>query len=75
MNWLSLFAALARIAAEFVGWLRERALLATGETRGRAQSEAAHARVAAEQGKRMREIASSPPSQKDVERRLDEGSA
>lgn len=73
MNWLSLFAALARLAAEFLGWLRERALLAAGETRGRAESDAAHARVAAEQEKRMREIAAVPPTRADIERRLNEG--
>jgi hypothetical protein len=73
MSWLPLFVALAKLATEFLGWLRERALLVAGESKGRADSDAAHARLAAEQAERMREIAAVPPTRADIERRLNEG--
>jgi len=75
MSWLSLFAALAKLATEFLGWLRERALLSAGEAKGRAESEAAHDRAAAEQAKRMRAIAAAKPAREESEKRLEEGSA
>lgn len=75
MNWLSLAAALARLADTVLRWLRERRLLAVAEASGRAASDAAHARDAERKGDRMREIAASPPSREEVKRRLEEGSA
>ena len=75
MNWLSLVAPLVRLAAALADWLRARSLLAAGEAKGRAASEAARARAAAEQGERMREIAATPPSRAEIEKRLEEGGA
>ncbi len=75
MNWLSLLAAFAKLAAALADWLRARTLLTAGEAQGRAASDAAHARAAAEQAARMRDIAASPPSRTEIEKRLEEGSA
>jgi hypothetical protein len=75
MTWLSLLASLAKLAGEFIGWLRERALLSAGEIKGRAESDADHARAAAEQGERMQAIAASKPTREQSEKRLEEGNA
>lgn len=75
MSWLALFGALAKLAVAAAHWLRDKTLLAAGEARGRALSDAAHARTAAEQGRRMQEIAARPPGRVEIEQRLDEGSA
>ncbi len=75
MNWISLAAALAKLAEAIAGWLRERRLLAAAETAGRAASDAAHAEAAARSGERMREIAARPPARGEIEKRLEEGSA
>jgi hypothetical protein len=50
-------------------------LLAAGAARGRAESDADHARTAAEQGERMRAIAGRPAARNDIDKRLEEGSA
>lgn len=75
MNWLSFLGALAKLAASLVAALRDWKLLAAGMARGRAEAEADHARTAAEQGERMREIAGRPAARKEVDKRLEEGSA
>jgi len=75
MNWLALLGALVKLATAIADMLRDRGLIAAGETHGRAASDADHAREAAERGAAMREIASRPPARADVEKRLEEGSA
>jgi hypothetical protein len=75
MNWLALLSTLAKLAASVSGWLRERALLKAGGAQGRAASDADHAREAAEQGARMREIAARPPARNEIDKRLEDGSA
>jgi hypothetical protein len=75
MNWLAFMAALVRLMTSLADWLRTRSLLAAGEAQGRSASDDAHARTAAEQGGRMREIADSPPTRAEVEKRLEEGRA
>ena len=75
MNWLSLAGALLKLAASVAGWLREKKLVAAGEAKGRASSDADHARTAAAQGERMREIAGRPPARNEIDKRLEEGSA
>lgn len=75
MNWLALFTALAKLAGAIASAFRDRSLIATGEARGRAASDAAHARAAAAQGERMREIAVKPPTRAEADKRLEEGSA
>jgi hypothetical protein len=75
MNWLAFFAALVRLMTSLADWLRTRSLLVAGEAKGRASSDTAHARMAAEQGERMQEIAAVPPTRAQVEKRLEEGDA
>jgi len=75
MNWLTFFTAVAKLAAAFADWLRARTLLTAGEAKGRAESDAAHARAAEEQARRMREIAASKATRTEIEKRLEEGSA
>lgn len=75
MNWLPFLAALVRLMTSLANWLRTHALLAAGEAKGRAASDATHARAAAEQGERMREIAATPPTRAEIEKRLEEGGA
>lgn len=75
MNWLSFFTAAARLVASVFNALREWTVAALGRAKGRAESEADHARAAAEAGEAMQEIARHPPARKDIEKRLEEGSA
>jgi hypothetical protein len=75
MNWLALAGALAKLAASLAAALRDWKLLAAGAARGRAESDADHARSAAKQGQRMREIAGRPATRNDIDKRLEEGSA
>jgi hypothetical protein len=75
MNWLVLLSSLAKLAASVSGWLRERALVQAGEAKGRAASDADHAREAVEKGARMREIAARPSARGELEKRIEEGSA
>lgn len=75
MNWLSLIAALAKLATALADALRDWKLLAAGEARGRAASDADHARTAEKRGRAMREIAARPPARADIDKRLEEGSA
>lgn len=75
MNWLALAGALAKLAASLAATLRDWKLLAAGMARGRAEADADHARTAAEQGERMREIAGRPTARKEIDKRLEEGSA
>jgi hypothetical protein len=75
MNWLSLIVALVKLATSLAEWLRARSLLVAGEAKGRASSDADHARTAAEQGARMRGIAAAPPTGAEIEKRLEEGNA
>jgi hypothetical protein len=51
MNWLAFLGALAKLAASLAAALRDWKLLAAGAARGRAESDADHARTAAEQGR------------------------
>lgn len=74
MNWLALIGALVKLAASLAAALRDRALVAVGAARGRAASDADHARAAAARAAEMRAIADKPPSRADVQRRLEEGS-
>jgi len=46
-----------------------------GETKGRAESEAAHAEVARQAGDEMQTIAERPASRDEIIKRLEEGSA
>jgi hypothetical protein len=75
MNWLSLLGAMAKLAGAIASALRDGKLLAAGEAKGRAASDADHARAAAAQGERMRTIAERRPARGEVEKRLEEGSA
>lgn len=75
MNWAALLAALARFVAAVAGAWREWKLTAADEARGRAASDADHARAAAARGDAMRQIAEHPPARIDIEKRLEEGSA
>ena len=75
MKWLSLIGALAKLVTAIASTLRDWKLLAAGEARGRAASDAGHARAAEEHGRAMREIAARPPARADIDKRLEEGSA
>jgi hypothetical protein len=75
MNWLSILAALAKLVGAIAQSIRDSKLIAAGEAKGRAQSDADHARAAAAQGERMRAIAGRPPARGEIEKRLEEGSA
>lgn len=75
MNWVPLATALARLGTALFAWLRERALLKAGEARGRAASDADHARAAIDADERMKKIAASPPGRAAIAKRLEEGSA
>lgn len=74
MNWLALLGALAKLVAAVANALRDRRLIAAGEARGRAASDADHAREAAAREEAMRQIADKPPARAEVEKRLEEGS-
>ena len=75
MNWLSLIGALMKLAASLAAFFRDRALAAAGEARGRAASDAEHARAADARGRAMRDIAARPLARKEIDKRLEEGSA
>ena len=75
MNWVAFLGALAKLAGAIAAAVRDWRLMAAGEVQGRAASDADHARTAAEQGERMREIAGRPAARKEVDKRLEEGSA
>jgi hypothetical protein len=75
MNWLSLLAAVVKLVAAIAAALRDRTLLSAGETKGRAQSNADHAREAEARGALMQQIADSPPPRTEIDKRLEEGSA
>lgn len=75
MNWLSLIAALAKFTGAIASALRDWRLIAAGEAKGRAESDAGHAHTAAAQGDRMRDIAGRPPARKEIDKRLEQGSA
>ena len=75
MNWLVLLGALAKFLSTIAAAFREQQLIAAGEARGRAASDADHARSAAVRGAKMREIAAKPPARQDLDKRLEEGSA
>ena len=75
MNWLAFLGALAKLAGAIAAAVRDWKLLAAGAARGRAESDADHARTATEHGERMREIAGRPAARKEIDKRLEEGSA
>lgn len=75
MNWLSFLAAAARLFTSVFNAVREWTIAALGRAKGRAESEADHARAAAEAGEAMQAIARHPPARKDIEKRLEEGNA
>ncbi|MEX0590130.1 MAG: hypothetical protein WD207_03490 [Xanthobacteraceae bacterium] len=75
MNWLALIGALAKLFAAVSSTIRDWKLIAAGEARGRAESDADHARAAAERGEAMRQIAGKPPARAEIDKRLEEGSA
>ena len=75
MNWLAFLGALAKLAGAIAAAVRDWRLIAAGEAKGRAASDADHARTAAEQSERMRQIARQPPARNDIVKRLEEGSA
>jgi hypothetical protein len=75
MNWLAFLGALAKLAGAIAAAVRDWRLMAAGEARGRAASDAEHAHTAAEQAERMRQIAGEPPARNDIHKRLEEGSA
>jgi hypothetical protein len=75
MSWLSLLAALAKLVGAVAGVLRDRALMTAGKEKGRAESDADHAREAQTRGAAMRRIADQPASRAEIDKRLEEGSA
>lgn len=75
MNWLSLITALTKLVGAVMRWLEDRQLIAAGEAKGRAASDADHAKAAREAGDAMRKIADQPPSRAEIDKRLEEGSA
>jgi hypothetical protein len=75
MNWIALIGSVAKLFAEAVAALREWKLIAAGEARGRAASDAAHARATAKRCEEMRQIANKPPGRVEMDKRLEEGSA
>ena len=75
MNWIALLGGIAKFFAETISAIREWKLISAGEVRGRAASDAAHARVAVERGEAMRQIADKPPGRAEADKRLEEGSA
>ena len=75
MNWLSFLAEAARLFSIIFNTVREWTVAALGEAKGRAMSEAEHARAAEETGKAMEEIARNPAPREKIEKRLEEGSA
>jgi hypothetical protein len=75
MNWMALIGGFVKFFAEAIAAIREWKLIAVGEARGRAASDAAHVRAAAERGEEMRQIADKPPGRVQIDKRLEEGSA
>lgn len=75
MNWLALGTAVTRLVAALVSLLRDWRLSAAAEAQGRAASDAEHAREAERHAAAMRDIAARPPARKEIEKRLEEGSA
>jgi hypothetical protein len=75
MNWLALLGALLKFVTAIAGFFRDLRLLAAGEARGRAESDADHAREAADRAATMRQIAGRPPARAEIEKRLEEGKA
>jgi hypothetical protein len=75
MSWIALISGLAKLFADAISAIRDWKLIGVGEARGRAASDAAHARAASERGEAMREIAGKPAERAEVDRRLEEGSA
>jgi hypothetical protein len=75
MNWFALVSALAKLASAIAAAFRDSRLVAAGEAKGRAASDAGHARSAAARAEKMREIAAKPPARQDIDKRLEEGSA
>ena len=72
---MSLIGGFVKLFAEAMAAIREWKLIAVGEARGRAASDAAHARAAAERDDEMRRIAGKPPERVEIDKRLEEGSA
>jgi hypothetical protein len=75
MNWITLLGGIAKFFAEAIAAVHEWRLTAAGEARGRAASDAEHARAAVERGEAMRQIAGKPPGRVEIDKRLEEGSA
>lgn len=75
MDWVSLLANAARFFANLFNAVREWTIAALGRAKGRAESDADHARAAAEAGEAMADIARHPPARQDIEKRLEEGDA
>jgi hypothetical protein len=75
VNWLALFAAAAKLIAAIAKFFSDRQLISAGKAAGRAESEAVHARAAAEAEAEMRAIADKPPGRGEIDKRLEGGSA
>jgi hypothetical protein len=75
MSWLSLLGPLVKLVAAIADALRDRNLVDAGAAKGRAESDAQHAREAAARGQAMRQIADQPPPRAEIDKRLEEGSA
>jgi hypothetical protein len=75
MDWVSLLASVARFFANLFSAVRDWTVAALGRAKGRAESDADHARAAAEAGEAMQEIARNPPARTHIEKRLEEGDA
>jgi hypothetical protein len=75
VNWLSLGAALAKLLAAVISFLRDGRVAAAAKAQGRAASDAEHAREAEARAAQMREIAAMPPSRDEIQERLDNGRA
>lgn len=75
MDWISLLANVARFFANLFSAVREWTVAALGRAKGRAESDADHARAAAEAGEAMAELARRPLTRADLEKRLEEGDA
>lgn len=75
MDWIFLLANVARFFANLFSSVREWTIAALGRAKGRAESDADHARAAAEAAEPMQQIARHPPARTDIEKRLEEGNA
>ncbi len=68
---LALVSAVKSVSAAVLQWQAA----ALGETKGRAESDTAHAEAARQAGEAMQSVADAPPDRDEILKRLEEGSA